>query len=330
MLIDLDPPPHLTTPHSPLITQVAGFGLMEASLITMRNAVNVMAKMMALVGITALGFFSSGFAFALSPDGLGFLGFRQFFLHGTDGHLLASAFYSMTTVLVGVCICSAAVAGRMRFAAFCRMVAFVAGFALPVCMHWTNVREGFLYRLGACDNIGAGHVHIFSASFGLAAMYLLRPRKGVFTDGGVYVPLRSSPEDTLFGAMVVLWGWFAYAGGAVKDFTHGYDTLAANATINVLTACIGGVLVGVPFAWLYNGRHNLDIFDAVTSLIASLVTMTAGGMVIDSAACVLIGAIGAVLAIITAPLVVKLGLDDPCRVIAMVRGSGICVCGGYF
>ena len=94
------------------------------------------------------------------------------------------------------------------------------GWVYPISAHWLwgwsedPSKEGWLLHLGCHDFAGSGGVHLLGGIAALVGCYLIRPRKGRFTQDGkpVKIPGHSMPLSALGGFFLVI-GFLAFNGG---------------------------------------------------------------------------------------------------------------------
>lgn len=95
------------------------------------------------------------------------------------------------------------------------------GWVYPISAHWLwgrneadKSQEGWLLHLGCHDFAGSGGVHLLGGVAALVGCYLIRPRKGRFTQDGkpVKIPGHSMPLSALGGFFLVI-GFLAFNGG---------------------------------------------------------------------------------------------------------------------
>jgi len=115
----------------------------------------------------------------------------------------------------------------MRFHIYGIISAIVTSFVYPVAARWVFHPDGWLNRMGMIDFAGKwqwsssesvrqdirlisrpgdGPIHILGGTLGLVGTIMLGPRQGVFHDGQ-YTAKRSSPQNAMFGAFILYWGW---------------------------------------------------------------------------------------------------------------------------
>lgn len=61
----------------------------------------------------------------------------------------------------------------------------------------------------------------------------------------------------------------------------------------------------------FRGRGKVDIFDLINGILGALVGITAGCFLYNAIESIIVGLIGAVIALSTAPIFDLMGVDDP-------------------
>ena len=167
----------------------AGFLLIEAGSVRAKNSINVAQKnvsdMIICIGCYSLVGFSLMYGLSIS----GFIG-----MGGVRDALEASGdwpqllIFNLAFCSVVATIVSGAVAERMRIGAYFVSTAAIALFVYPVVGHWVwgntiiTSNLAFLANLGFIDHAGGIAIHALGASYALAAILILGPRKGRFDE----------------------------------------------------------------------------------------------------------------------------------------------------
>ena len=150
---------------------------------------------------------------------------------------------------------------------------------------------------------------------GLVGTAYLRPRKGVFSSTGAYLPVRSSPTHAVVGAMVLWWAWFAFNAGSIQTVaTGGQHVVAALAATNTALAAAAGGAVGIVISALESRGRFVDVFATINGCLSGLVGITAGCAFVAPWEAVIIGGFIAASSALLTPLVVRWRIDDPVRI----------------
>jgi ammonium transporter, Amt family len=313
----------------------AGFAFLEAGLTRMKNAAHIAGKNVLVFGVASLVYWLVGFGLAFG-NGNGFLGTHGF--APSVGALLAvgkapfAAFTSIPgaagwlfeVVFAGVslAIVWGAMAERAKLWVY---FAFGAIFTVVYSLvsHWIWAAGGWLQRFGMQDFAGSTVVHYQGALAALAGALLLGPRIGKFGHDGRAnaIPGHNMPYAVL-GTLILWFGWFGFnpgstlgvvSGGHVGFF--GYVALTTN-----LAAAAGG-LGGICVAWLVLRKPDVSMM--LNGVLAALVAITAACGFVAPWAAVVIGFVAASIAVVAAPVVERLGIDDPIGAVAVHGLAGV-------
>jgi Amt family ammonium transporter len=169
----------------------AGFAMVCAGAIRIKNVQNTMLKNLLDACGAALGFYSFGYAFAYGVrdgDKTTFIGLNNFFLMGDVDYsfwLYEFAFAATATTIV-----AGTLAERCQMAAYLCYSVLLGGIVYPIVVHAIWSSHGFvsafnvnpLFGSGAIDFAGSGVVHTCGGSAALWATIVLGPRRGRFYD----------------------------------------------------------------------------------------------------------------------------------------------------
>jgi len=175
----------------------AGFALLYAVSVPLKNLQNSMLKNLLDACGASLGFYTVGFAFAWggsssghsSNEGTTFIGTDQFFLMNVDQKafwLFQFAFAATSATIV-----AGTLAERCQMMAYLAYSTALTAFVYPVVVHsiWNNTgflssfRADPLLGVGVVDFAGCLVVHTTGGLTALIAAYVLGPRKGRFYVG---------------------------------------------------------------------------------------------------------------------------------------------------
>ncbi|KAG8316751.1 Ammonium transporter [Homalodisca vitripennis] len=148
-----------------------------------------------------------------------------------------------------------------------------------------------------------------TTSLALASAIMLGPRLGRYTHGIKPLPL-GSPVNCAMGLFVLWWGWLAFNSGSTYGVSGQKWQYAARAAVLTMLSSFGGGSVGL-FYTLYSNTGHVEIMDLINSVLAALVSITAGCFLYTAWEAILIGCVGGVLCCVTMPLFDKFGIDDP-------------------
>ena len=93
-------------------------------------------------------YWATGYAFAYGGNGNGFIGYKEFFLAGTDSKNYPAFFFSYVFSITAATIVSGALAERGRLLAYTCHTLLITGFTYPVVTHWVWSQNGWLKQIG--------------------------------------------------------------------------------------------------------------------------------------------------------------------------------------
>lgn len=298
----------------------AGFALLESGMVRAKNAVNVIMKNYCDMCFGAVVYWALGYGLMFGANATGWFGASHFVLSHASAQDYTWMLFQMMFAATAATIVSGAIAERTRFAGYIVGSVVITAFIYAIFGAWawggTYGGQGWLKRLGFIDFAGSTVVHLVGACCALAALLVIRPRLGRFDARGQarYIPGHNLGQVALGG--LILWlGWFGFNGGS---------TLAAHAEIGriLLNTHLAGAAgaVGALFAMTLMRKPRLMSM-TVNASIGGLVAITAGCATTDAPFAILIGLIGGVLVVLTAPVLEHLGIDD---VVGAVSVHGVC------
>lgn len=304
----------------------AAFLCLETGLARRKNAINVAMKNATDLMITLLVFWAVGFGFIFGPSAGGMIGLGPFF---PDLNTMAPAdaaifiFQSMFAVTTAT-IVSGAVSERMSYVSYGLVTLVVALCLYPLAGHWVwggllAAGQGWLGALGFVDFAGATVVHSVGGWIALAAVLIVGPRIGRFTDSGAQSIPASNLTRSLLGGLFFLIGWIGFNGGSELGLT---DRVPAIITNTLLAAASGAITAYLIEKWM-GDRATDNLVLSLNGLIAGLVAVTAGAHAVSTPAAVMIGAVGAVVMVVADGWMVRHRLDDTIAAVPVHLVAGI-------
>lgn len=296
----------------------AGFALLEAGTVRMKNAGHVAGKTVLTLGLTVITWWAFGFGFAFG-DGNSFLGTTGF-LFGGDGAIGSFSVFSevgvslnlmflfqMAFAAVSLAIACGGMAERAKLSVYIIFGLVFTIVIYPIVAHWVW-GGGWLGNLGMQDYAGSTVVHLTGATAALAAIILLKPRLGKYNKEGKPNSIPGHNQVLTVLGVIILWiGWFGFNPGSaltpLGDGFFGYVLMTTN-----LAAAAGGV-AALLISWMVLGKS--DIPSMLNGVLAALVAITGSCAFVDAWASIVIGAIAGVLTFFTARWFERMGLDDP-------------------
>lgn len=296
----------------------AGFSLLEAGSVRMKNAGHVAGKTILTVGIALIAFWALGFGFGFG-NGNDFFGYTGFFFGGNADTssfdaLTASGvpmvilfLFQFSFAAVSLAIACGGMAERAKLSVYIIFGILFMIIIYPVIAHWVW-GGGWLAVMGMQDYAGSAVVHLTGATAALVLTYLLKPRLGKYGKDGKPNSIPGHNQVLSILGVIILWvGWFGFNPGsgltALNDGFFGYVAMTTN-----LAAGAGGV-AALLVSWAVFGKA--DIPSMLNGVLAALVAITGSCAFVEPWAAVVIGVIAGVLTFFTAQWFEKAGLDDP-------------------
>jgi Amt family ammonium transporter len=315
----------------------AGFTMLEAGSVRMKNSMNIMFKNVGTMAIGAVLYFLLGFGFAYGEDdGSGFVGTSGFANDGLLDAGKAGMIFQLMFAATAATIVSGTVAGRVSLPAYFIVAAALTAWVYPVISHWIWATGGFYSAFtapedtlfgstdeaacGMIDFAGSGVVHYTGGIAGLIGAYIIGPRLGRFADDGTPNETFTSHNYALvtLGTFILWFGWYGFNCGSTLTFD---GILAGKVAVTTTLAPSAAAITGM--ALNYFLTKTWDLGTILNCVLAGLVSITAGCPVVPNASSILIGSIGACVYIFCAKLMLKLKIDDPVNAVAVHGACGV-------
>ncbi len=303
----------------------AGFGLLEAGFVRVKNTSNILMKNVLDASAGAVVWWAVGFGFAFGGSQGGLVGGDSFFpalggLTDTSGGVSEAAvfFFQWAFAATAATIVSGALAERTKFSAYLFYTVFVTGIIYPIVIHW-GWGGGWLGERGFMDYAGSTLVHSVGAWAGLMGAIMVGPRIGKYVGSEIRaIPGHNMTLATL--GMFILWfGWYGFNAGSTLGLSGGLATEAAWIAINTTLAAGTGAIVAMSVAKFRYGKADLGL--TVNGALAGLVSITAGCGFVEPWAAILIGGIGGGLVVFAVETFDRIKIDDPVGAISV---HGVC------
>lgn len=296
----------------------AGFALLEAGSVRMKNAGHVAGKTVMTFAVGVVSFWTLGFGLAFG-NGNSFFGLEGFFLSsdGMKASFDAFAAYDVPTTImflfhlsfaaVSLAIASGGMAERAKLSVYLIFGTLFSIVIYPVVAHWVW-GGGWLGELGMQDFAGSTVVHLTGATAALVATVLLKPRLGKYSRDGKpnSIPGHNQVMSVL-GVLIIWIGWFGFNPGstisALMDGFFGFVSL--NTNIAAAAGALGALLI----SWAVIGKA--DIPSMLNGILAAFVAITGACAFVEPWAAVLIGAVAGSISFLSARWLESKGVDDP-------------------
>ena len=239
----------------------AGLGFFYGGLVRDTNIINTMMMSVVSMGIVTLTWMVFGFSWAFGDNGsTGFgmfvgnfdyslwmdLDMKMWGDSGLPGLVFAA--FQMTFAIISSAIISGSLVERMRFSAYCIMLALWSLLIYAPLCHWVWGPGGWIGEMGALDFAGGTVVHISSGVSGLVAGGILGPRRHVEKDlGPANVPF------VILGGCLLWFGWLGFNGGSALSVTDG---VAARAVATTFVASASSMLTWLALERVLKGKST--------------------------------------------------------------------------
>jgi len=331
----------------------AGFAMLCAGSVRIKNLQNTMLKNLLDACGSSLGFYTVGYAFAWGGsssdnEGTTFIGTENFFL--MDVEQKAFWLFQFAFAATSATIVAGTLVERCQMLAYLLYSAALTAFVYPVVVHSIWNKAGFLSSysanpllgVGVVDFAGSLVVHTTGGLTALIAAFVLGPRAGrfYFDDDG-----RRCAKDfpghsvalKVLGVLILWFGWYGFNTGSVYSITgKNQSQLAQNAAVNTTLAAAGGTISALlAKAWLTErstGEAIFSLTDALMGCLGGLVSIAGGCAYVESWAAITIGIIAGLLYLIGSRLLIRIGVDDAVDAIPVHMFCGVwgCISVGFF
>jgi len=316
----------------------AGFMCMETGLSRQKNSINVALKNAADFGVSVVIFWIFGFGIMFGTSYNGFFGTDLFLFKTDKAEYMTYFVFQAMFVATAATIISGAVAERMKFNGYLIMTVLATGIIYPIVGHWAwsssylskhdtvnqllavtgSVKTtGWLSDLGFVDFAGSTIVHSVGGWIALAAVMILGPRIGKYSSANKGKFTGSSFPLAVLGTLILWFGWFGFNGGS----NGAMDETVPLILINTFLAAAFGLLTGLGISYLKFKKP--DPFYIILGPLAGLVAITAGCNSLTSVYSILVGCVGAIVAIYINEVLNKYEIDDVVGAVPVHLGAGI-------
>ncbi|MDQ0195887.1 ammonium transporter [Paenibacillus wynnii] len=295
----------------------AGFAMLEAGSVRMKNAGHVAGKTVLTLAIASLCFWAVGFGFGFG-NGNGFFGTTGFLFGGdstgssfeslafSDVTLNVKFLFQMAFAAVSLAIVSGGMAERAKLSVYIIFGILFSVLIYPVVAHWVW-GGGWLAELGMQDYAGSTVVHLTGATAAVVATILLKPRLGKFNKEGKPVIIPGHNQVFTVLGVIILWvGWFGFNPGSALSPMGG---LFGHVALTTNIAAAAGGLAALIASWLYFGKS--DIPAMLNGVLAALVAITGACAFVEPWAAIIIGLVAGAFTFMTSQWLERAGLDDP-------------------
>lgn len=303
----------------------AGFLCLESGLTRAKNSINVAIKNLTDFGIAVLLYWMFGFAVMFGSSQWGWFGSTYFCVRFYEGGAWFAAFFLFEVMCCATAatLVTGAVAERTKFHSYILITMIIAGLVYPLFGHWAwggfyDGVPGWLAAAGFVDFAGSTVVHSTGGWVALAAMLVIGPRMGRFTESGQTRQIMGSNLSmSILGVLILLFGWMGINGGSMFLFNQYVPGVIANTVL----AAVAGMIFAMMASWFLHRR--VEVTSPMYGLIAGLVSISGCCFAVHTSSAVLIGGMGGLISIAMASLLERLKIDDAVGAVPVHLGPGI-------
>ena len=317
----------------------AGFMCMETGLSRHKNSINVALKNASDFGVSVVIFWIFGFGLMFGKSFNGLFGTDLFFFKTEKAEYMTYFVFQAMFVATAATIISGAVAERMKFNGYLIITVLATGIIYPIVGHWawsssylsnmndiasqtlvttnTTRTTGWLTDMGFIDFAGSTIVHSVGGWIALAAILIIGPRIGKYSEENKGKFTGSSFPLAVLGTLILWFGWFGFNGGSNGAMNNAVPLIL----INTFLAAAFGLLTGLTTSFIIYKKP--EPFYIILGPLAGLVAITAGCNSMTSITSIFVGIFGALVAIAITEILDKYEIDDVVGAIPVHLGAGI-------
>ncbi|MER2492822.1 ammonium transporter [Catenovulum sediminis] len=308
-----------------VLVMQGGFLFLESGLTRKKNAINVALKNATDFALTFLVWWIVSFGLMFGQSYFGWIGGTSFLFAVEKSNPSEATFFIFQAMFCATAatIVSGAVAERTKFLAYKIITLLVVAIVYPVFGHWAwfsgGTQAGKLAEIGFVDFAGSTVVHSIGGWVALAAIIIIGPRIGRFTQQHINSIPYSNLPAAMLGVVLFVVGWVGFNAGSTLAFTRDIPLII----INTLLAAASGGLAAFVFNRIMPTRYLEDSVVLLNGILAGLVSVTASCHAVSQIDAVLIGVIGAAVMLLGCTLLGRLKLDDAISAIPVHLFAGI-------
>ncbi len=295
-----------------VLLMTPALALFYGGMVRRKNVLSTIMHSMVAIPIVSIVWALVGFSLAFAPSHGGLIGGLDYVgLKGLVGQLqvgelkltvpaLAFAAFQMMFAVITPALISGAFAERIKFSAYCTLVALWSLLVYVPVAHWVWNPGGWLFKLGALDFAGGTVVHATAGASALVCALVIGARDG-------YPTKKALPHNltmTMTGAGILWFGWFGFNAGSA--ITAG--DLASVAFMATHLGAAGGSVGWVVVETAHRGKATA--LGCASGLVAGLVAITPAAGFVTPLASIVIGFLGGGLCYAGVLLKDKLRYDD--------------------
>lgn len=319
-----------------------GFCMLETGSVRSQSTESIMIKNIGDCCFTAIAWWTVGFALTFD-SGNGFIGYStivdgihsesRFVSYGLQSsEEWAFFFFHFNFVATATTIVSGAIAERAHITSYFLYSTLCAALIYPPVAHWQWSATGWAspfradgagFLGGVIDFAGCGAVHLVGGVGALCGAALIGPRVGRFDQSSKKpIPLLGHSSVLQVMGTFILWaGWYGFNAGSTMRLDGTNARTAARIVATTTLSASAGGLTGLLVPRCLGSTKTWDVPYVCNSVLAGLVSITAGCATLTTWAAFLTGIVGAVAYLGASRTLLRLGIDDPLDASAV---HGVC------
>ncbi len=285
-------------------------GLFYGGMVRRKNLLSTIMLSFSVLILITLQWVLFGYSLSFGPDighiigGLQWLGLKGVGWEPNTDYAatiphIAFMLFQMKFAIITPALISGAFVERIRFSSFLIFVLLWSTLVYDPMAHWIWGVGGWLKNLGALDFAGGTVIHITSGVAALAMALVIRKRKGF---GKVTMEPNSIPL-TLFGTILLWFGWFGFNGGSALAA----NGLAVHAIVTTNVAAAAGALTWMIIGWQ---KSRPSVIGVATGAVVGLVAITPACGFVDAISAIVIGATASAISYFFIQLRNRLNIDE--------------------
>ena len=285
-----------------VLLMVPGLALFYGGMVRRKNILGTMMHSMVALSLIGIQWVLFGYSLAFGKSYGGVIGWDSNFLGlagvmpselfpGTNIPIFVHCMYQGMFAIITPALISGAIAERVRFGPYCLFILLWAVLVYDPLAHWVwavndqGKAAGWLGgSMGALDFAGGTVVHVSAGFSALAAILLLKKRRG-YPEHPVHP---NSMVLTLTGAGLLWFGWFGFNGGSAL----GSNAWAGMALAASQVAAAAAALSWVVVEWIHRGKPTA--LGLASGLVAGLVAVTPASGFVTPLGALVIGLVAGV------------------------------------
>ncbi len=308
-----------------VVAMQGGFLCVESGVTRTKNSINVALKNSIDFAVCICFFWLFGFGLMFGYSDTGWIGMTHFAPSMTvdDAWLAAFFIFQAMFCATAATIVSGAISERVKFHAYVLITVIITVLIYPVFGHWAwgglfTGEATFLEQQGFVDFAGSTVVHSSGGWIALAAILVIGPRIGRFSNGEVNKLTASNLPLAMLGLLLFVVGWVGFNGGSTLEINNTIPVIVAN---TILAAAIG-----MAVTFLLQDRFSQKAEKAILPIngsLAGMVAVTANCHAVDTISAAIIASVGAFLMLLSNSVLQKLKIDDAIGAIPVHLVAGI-------